>query len=141
MNLPCKNPIITHGFHEKRKRPNGTFRIHGGLDIISETGDLDLFAVNSGIVVDAGVSDTYGNRIRIKNYNGIYEVYGHLQDINPEIQKGYTIKEGQYLGIMGNTGISKNIHLHYGLSYGTTKTSEKIEPVELINKIKESKND
>lgn len=59
-----------------------------------------------------GVS-TYGRHIKIKDINGYTVVYGHLYEIADGIEVGSQITQGQVLGVMGTTGSSTGVHLHF----------------------------
>lgn len=59
-----------------------------------------------------GVS-TYGRHIKIKGDNGYTVVYGHLYEIADGIEVGSKISQGQVLGVMGTTGSSTGVHLHF----------------------------
>jgi hypothetical protein len=54
---------------------------------------------------------SYGNAVKIKHSNGYYTLYAHLQSV--KVKKGEKVKEGQVIGIMGNTGNSYGRHLHF----------------------------
>ncbi|MDK2982182.1 MAG: hypothetical protein PWQ55_2529 [Chloroflexota bacterium] len=47
----------------------------------------------------------------------IYILYGHLRD-TPLVQVGDTVACGQELGVVGNSGISSNAHLHFETRIG-----------------------
>ena len=55
--------------------------------------------------------ETYGNYIEIDHGNGIITAYGHLRVRN--VKKGQKVEKGQTIGIMGQTGMSTSVHLHY----------------------------
>ena len=106
-------------------------RGHNGIDIVRPHGE-HIFACEAGIV--AKVKDTpdgYGKHVRILSpvtARGEYRdwAYAHLSYIH--VQEGEEVKEGQYIGNMGNTGfvVSGNTpfwghnpyagtHLHLGV--------------------------
>ncbi|WP_139377682.1 M23 family metallopeptidase [Solibacillus isronensis] len=61
----------------------------------------------------------YGKHIIITHNMGgqVYEsVYAHLKTFN--VKTGQTVKQGQQIGVMGNTGIGTGIHLHFELHRG-----------------------
>ncbi len=55
----------------------------------------------------------YGNSVVIQNASGGTALYGHLSII--EVKSGQIIAKGEELGIMGTTGVSTGIHLHFEL--------------------------
>lgn len=54
---------------------------------------------------------SYGNCIKIKHPNGYYTLYAHLSEVS--VAYGQTVKKGQRIGRMGNTGNSYGNHLHF----------------------------
>lgn len=47
----------------------------------------------------------------------LYVLYGHLRDV-PAVKLGQTVKTGELLGYVGNTGSSSNPHLHLEMRIG-----------------------
>lgn len=54
---------------------------------------------------------SYGNAVKIKHPNGYFTLYAHLKNV--KVKLGETVKTGQTLGYMGNTGNSYGAHLHF----------------------------
>ena len=54
---------------------------------------------------------SYGNMVKVKDAQGHYQIYGHLNAVN--VKPGMKIKRGDVLGKQGNTGNSTGSHLHY----------------------------
>jgi Peptidase family M23/Ricin-type beta-trefoil lectin domain len=74
--------------------------------------DVAARAVRAGKVAFAGAgNDGYGNRVVIQYNDGKYAIYGHLKSI--DVTTNTIVAGGQRLGIIGNTGTSSGIHLHY----------------------------
>lgn len=127
---PVKDGKISHGFNEKRQWEGKTI-IHGGLDIVSITPNCFIYAAYGGEIAAIGKSATYGFRAWIRNENGLYSIYGHMKELNPVLKEGETISEGAYLGIMGDTGYSHGVHLHYGEHKGINAGSPPVRPIEI----------
>ncbi|WP_349410884.1 M23 family metallopeptidase [Pseudalkalibacillus sp. SCS-8] len=88
-------------------------RQHKGIDI-ARPSNRAILAVDNGTVVSAGFnSGGYGNRIIINHNNGFKSVYAHLASMNVSV--GQTVKKGQKIGVMGSTGHSTGVHLHFEL--------------------------
>jgi len=83
---------------------------HKGIDI-ARPADRMIKSADNGIVVSAGWDGGYGNKIVIDHNNGFQTVYAHLSSINVSI--GQTVEKGSQIGIMGSTGNSTGIHLHF----------------------------
>ena len=83
---------------------------HEGLDVAGHEG-LPLLAAHSGQVV---YSDDrirgYGNMIVVRG-DGLLTVYGHNKDNLVRI--GQNVKQGDKIGILGQSGKATGPHLHY----------------------------
>ncbi|MBR4211947.1 MAG: peptidoglycan DD-metalloendopeptidase family protein [Oscillibacter sp.] len=86
-----------------------------GMDI---TGGGNIRAVERGTVETAENlgSKSFGRYIVIRHPNGTRSLYAHLKSFASGIKKGATVSRGQTLGVMGTTGNSSGIHLHFELS-------------------------
>ena len=110
---------------------------HAGIDIKSSRGTVGdtLVAAADGFIsrikVQAG---SYGQVLYIDHPNGYTTVYAHMEkfadsideyihnlqmesksyevDIYPDADK-FVVKQGEYIGLMGNTGMSYGPHLHF----------------------------
>lgn len=132
IHTPVIGGYITSLFDEKRKF-NGKEIIHGGLDISRKEQPCKIYNTHNGIIHIAGWSETYGNRVWVKVKNDLYIVYGHLKNINDNIEAGNKINAGDEIGFMGNTGYSFGVHLHYGWSTDPSVNGKKIRPAEIEN--------
>lgn len=92
---------------------------HDGLDIAAPTGTAVL-AADSGMIVFCGWSGNYGYLVKIDHGEGrMVTWYGHLSRF--AVALGDTVKKGQVIGYVGNTGFSTGPHLHYEVHVdGTT---------------------
>lgn len=102
-------------FYGRRKRANGTWGFHHGLDMAALTG-TPIKAVASGRVIEAGDVRGYGNTIVILHSEKYKTRYAHLQKI--KVKKGQIVKRGQYIGTVGSTGFVRKSgrdasHLHF----------------------------
>lgn len=89
-------------------------RPHKGIDIArtDRSTSPPILAADAGTVVTTGdAGDGYGNKIIIDHGNGMRTLYAHLANIS--IRAGESVKKGQTLGVMGTTGQSTGIHLHF----------------------------
>lgn len=91
---------------------------HNGVDFgavkVGVEGD-PVYAVADGKVViskvnGGGVNKGYGYYVIIQHDNGYCSLYAHLQKL--ELKEGKTVKQGDIIGHMGNTGNSTGVHLH-----------------------------
>ncbi|USG65771.1 M23 family metallopeptidase [Brevibacillus ruminantium] len=83
-------------------------RLHKGIDI---AGSGAVRAADNGRVVSAGWDGDYGKAILIDHGNGMQTRYGHLNSINVKV--GDVVSQGKQIGVMGSTGQSTGVHLHF----------------------------
>lgn len=91
-------------------------RLHKGVDLTSS--NKNIMAADNGKVVYTGYKDDYGNHIIIDHLNGYRTLYGHLSKINTSV--GKIVEKGEKIGIMGSTGDSTGVHLHFEVQKGGT---------------------
>lgn len=100
-------------------------RMHQGIDI-ARPSSYSIFASDSGVVVSAGNDGTYGNKIVIDHKNGYRTLYAHLASINVTV--GQTVPSGATIGVMGKTGRSTGVHLHFEV----TKNGTLVDPMTVL---------
>lgn len=87
---------------------------HRAIDFSSTDGtckSYDIMAVDDGVVVYASWMQGYGYRIEIQHENSYISTYSHLSKLNVKV--GMEVLSGTVIGIMGSTGNSTGIHLHF----------------------------
>ena len=85
-------------------------RFHKGIDI-ARPSNRTIKAADNGTVTFAGWDGAYGNKVVINHNNGMRTVYAHLASINVSV--GQTVEKGRKIGVMGSTGNSTGVHLHF----------------------------
>lgn len=86
---------------------------HQAVDIASKTSP-NILAAQGGTVVTAGWNaGGYGNYVIIDHGNGYKTLYAHMVSNSIVVQPGNRVIQGQKLGVMGSTGRSTGIHLHF----------------------------
>ncbi len=86
-------------------------RAHMGLDFTAPMG-TPIYATADGRVKDAGFNTGgLGNRVVVSHGFGYETVYGHMVRIKARV--GETIKRGEVIGYVGNSGKSTGPHCHY----------------------------
>ena len=108
-------------FNEQERKP------HNGLDIAAATG-TPVKATADGTVIDAGDFFFSGNMIFLDHGQGIISLYAHMDRI--DVKPGDSIKQGDIIGAIGQTGRATGPHLHFAVFANKTL----IDPVYMLPK-------
>lgn len=96
-------------------------RYHTGLDFRASYG-TPIKAVADGVVIYAGNSgDWAGNHVAIRHAGGVTTMSSHMSSM--AVSAGQSVKAGQVIGYVGQTGRAFGAHLHFelypaGVKYG-----------------------
>lgn len=108
----CSGSVCTDDFHH-------------GTDFLPGDG-APIFAIANGVVVDHSESGSdLGNYITIQSKVGrdvITSIYGHLQAGSSPLVIGQTLRVGDFVGLVGATGIATGPHLHLGIAVNGVET-------------------
>jgi murein DD-endopeptidase MepM/ murein hydrolase activator NlpD len=85
-------------------------RLHAGVDIGAPNG-TPIYAADGGRVVLSGWTGGYGNYTCIQHTSSMSTCYAHQSRY--ATSTGATVKRGQLIGYVGNTGHSFGDHLHF----------------------------
>lgn len=100
---------------------------HNGIDLVPKPcNNNEILAFADGIVTAVQkIGKQYGTGcyVRLKHDNGFYTLYYHLKSNSIVVNKGDKVKKCQKLGIIGTTGISTGVHLHFQIDKGTSNKS------------------
>lgn len=145
---PVKIPMYLSGsFGELRNN-----HFHSGIDIKTEgIVDIPVFAVADGYISRISISTSgYGNAIYIDHDNGTTSVYGHLNQLRPNIREYvkkiqyerksfqvdipvlpgiFPVSKNEKFALSGNSGSSEGPHLHFEIR--NTKTGDPVNPLKL----------
>jgi murein DD-endopeptidase MepM/ murein hydrolase activator NlpD len=125
-------PVISGRYGEQRSTG-----AHGGTDLAVDKG-TPLTAVSDGEIVDYGDLNQsgakrgdpggWGNFLVYKDDQGIYHLYGHIQD---GFKKSGKIKKGEQIAKVGMTGRTSGPHLHWeaGTAWSGGTLSGKFDPL------------
>jgi murein DD-endopeptidase MepM/ murein hydrolase activator NlpD len=101
---------ITDGFGER----DGGF--HKGVDFVPGEG-TPIYAIADGVVTTATYDDSgYGQHVVIAHSLGgvkVDSLYGHMIAGSSPVVVGQAVKVGDFLGLVGDTGIAYGAHLHF----------------------------
>lgn len=108
---------------------------HEGQDVMAACG-LPLVAARGGTVQYAGYQSAAGNYIVIDGRGTGYDfMYAHLAEPSP-LHTGETVRTGQPIGIVGDTGDATACHLHFEMwtPPGWYEGGEPIDPLPYLEK-------
>ncbi|MET1014866.1 MAG: M23 family metallopeptidase [Paenisporosarcina sp.] len=145
VKVKVKNQIVIKGTKVIPSRGSGSFAwpaeggyissqmghrwgsFHKGIDIARPNG-FAIKSTDNGIVTFTGRDGTYGNKVVVDHQNGYQTVYAHLASISVDV--GQTVPQGSKLGVMGSTGRSTGIHLHFEV----LKNGSQVNPMSYLRK-------
>lgn len=130
------------------ERTYGGKRGHEGTDlmtVLDEPGHYPAVSMTDGTVIHKGWLPKGGYRIGIQSPHGGYFYYAHL-DSYAELEEGDTVRAGQLIGFVGNSGYGEEgtkgkfaTHLHVGiyLNPGTEEIS--VNPYWILKYLEQKK--
>lgn len=89
---------------------------HDGVDMAQPSG-TPIRAVAAGTVHRRTYSGGAGHYIALRHADNIYTQYHHLRSASP-LSVGSSVRPGQTIGYVGNTGNSTGPHLHFEVMRG-----------------------
>lgn len=137
--LPTAWPIkggIGHVSQAFGANPNpfsGQTYFHKGVDISNYRAGDPVVASADGVVATAYYDTSYGNNVVIRHKYGYFTRYGHMQSYR--VRPGQTVKQGEIIGFVGNTGLSTGPHVHLEVWLGP----ELIDPFSYLATNKKSR--
>lgn len=129
---------LSQGFGSASGQFGYTF--HNGLDIAAKTG-TPIYAAEAGKVTKVSSSGPYGNHIQIEhNVDGQKwtTVYAHLHKV--DVKTGQSVRQGEPIGQIGNTGNSSGPHLHFEIhkgdyNFSASSAGNAVDPMKLAERL------
>ena len=124
--------------------------LHEGTDIITNhrRGYVPIVSMTAGVVENVGWLKLGGYRIGIRSENGGYFYYAHLYKYSKKFNVGDTVKAGELIGFMGDSGYGNaegtvgkfDVHLHLGIYIKTANYEElSVNPYAVLLYLKEKR--
>ena len=120
--LPSIQPVdnkdlkrMVSGFGRRIHPVYKTITHHDGMDFAAATGTPIYATANGTIEKSTYDRGGYGKHVIINHGFGYKTLYAHMNEI--KVSKGATVKRGDVIGYVGNTGLSVGPHLHYEVHY------------------------
>ena len=88
---------------------------HRGVDFVPGNG-APIFAIADGVVTASEFGGGYGQYVYLEhdvNGRSVLTVYAHMQRGSSPLRVGDVVEVGDFIGLVGNTGISTGPHLHF----------------------------
>ena len=118
--------LLASGFGVRVSPFTDTKVFHHGLDIDAPK-ESPIRAAGAGKVVRCGFESRYGNLVVIDHGNGYRTIYAHLSERMVEL--GDTVRRGDLIGKVGDTGRTTGPHLHYEVQVNGLP----VNPVRFLN--------
>lgn len=122
LNTTIYSPLsgkITSNFGKRIHPVYNCDSFHTGIDIAGKTGE-NIRSIADGKVIRTSYNQWNGHYVEIDHGNTITTMYCHCSKIL--VKKGASVKGGEAIAQVGNTGVSTGPHLHFefridGVSY------------------------
>jgi murein DD-endopeptidase MepM/ murein hydrolase activator NlpD len=121
-HLPSIQPTpgwIISNFGVRRDPLVGDLRMHEGIDIAGPEGTI-IAAPAAGTVKFVGYRNNFGLCLEIEHGYGIMTRYAHCSMI--KVSTGQSIRRGQVVALVGQTGRATGPHLHYEVLVNSQQT-------------------
>jgi murein DD-endopeptidase MepM/ murein hydrolase activator NlpD len=123
--LKPRTSVITSEFGSGRLFNGALTTRHLGVDFRGAVGE-PVRAANRGVVALVDNFFLAGNVVYIDHGGGLVTAYFHLS--KTLVATGDTVKRGQEIGLVGNTGRVTGPHLHWAARYGAIT----VNPLDLV---------
>ena len=125
---------VTSQYGMRRHPIRGTYSMHYGIDFARNDRNSPappIYASESGVVVAASYFNGYGNTVIVNHFDtGLTTLYAHLSSIH--VSPSQIVERGQQIGIMGTSGDSTGIHLHFEVFPGKYKPGTQVNPLNYL---------
>lgn len=126
LRTPVNGARLSSGYGMRRHPVLRYSRMHRGIDFAAPIG-TPIYAAGDGRIEVLGRNAGYGNYIRIDHRGGYATAYAHLSRFARGLKRGSTVRQGEVIGYVGNTGLSTGPHLHYEILVD----GEQVDPLDV----------
>jgi murein DD-endopeptidase MepM/ murein hydrolase activator NlpD len=122
---PVKSGYISSSFGQRSDPFTGRLAYHKGIDFAGREGS-EVIAVASGVVTWSGDRYGYGNMVEVNHGNGYVTRYAH--NSKTLVKVGDTVKRGDVIARMGDTGRATGPNLHFEV----LRDGRQVDPLTVI---------
>jgi len=119
---PLKSYSVTSTYGNRNHPIFNKVIHHNGIDLGAPEG-TPIYSAEDGIVIKVAKDDGYGNNIIVMHRGGYFTLYAHIRDGGILVKTGESVKKGQKIAEVGNTGLSTGYHLHFEIFKGTSRVN------------------
>jgi len=119
---PVEEGYVSSSFGYRTSPFTDRKEFHKGLDIASKRG-TPIIATADGVVSFAGEKGLLGNTIVVDHGYGFVTRFGHAHKLLKK--RGETVKRGEVIAYVGNTGRSTGPHVHYEVQINGVQVNPK----------------
>lgn len=117
---------VTSPFGPRTSPITGRAEQHRGQDIVSNDGDWNVRECTGGTVIRVTSDKWRGKYVDIQTAPKDFERYQHMDSI--AVKVGQVVKQGDIIGVAGNTGDVTGRHLHFGVYRNGSAEANAINP-------------
>ncbi|HLZ83909.1 MAG TPA: M23 family metallopeptidase [Caulobacteraceae bacterium] len=123
LRTPVDGARLTSGFGMRLHPLLGFTRMHQGVDFGAPVG-APVLAAGDGVVEEARWDGGYGRWLKIRHGPGLETGYAHLSGWASGVSPGASVRQGQVVAYVGQTGLATGPHLHFEVF----KEGQRIDP-------------
>lgn len=113
LSTPVEFARISSHFDINRRHPVlNRIRAHKGVDYAARTG-TPVKTTGDGTIAFLGRKGGYGQVVIVQHGSHYETLYAHLSRFKRNLQQGDSVKQGEIIGYVGQTGLATGPHLHY----------------------------
>lgn len=125
INYPIKGELdkqfkVTSPFGVRKHPITGKISNHNGVDFVKKSGKSEgepILAPEAGKILEARKSNApgggYGYYVKMQGKSGTVHILAHMIANSLKVKKGWVVEQGDVVGLMGTTGASTGVHLHW----------------------------
>lgn len=113
LKYPIEFTRISSRYSGRRFHPvQKIYKPHLGTDFAAPTG-TPIRSVGDGIVLEAQYKSGNGNYVKIRHNSTYTTQYLHMSKIASGVRAGVRVRQGQWIGNVGSTGLATGPHVCY----------------------------